>query len=60
MLTTDLLLLTLTLTNDRRALSSERAHQMDKTVTSDHEPQMGLDTKTDSLTISRNVTLTLH
>jgi hypothetical protein len=37
---------------------------MDRTVTfkqdetSSHEPQLGLDTKTDYLTVSRNVTLT--
>jgi hypothetical protein len=28
--------------------------------TSGHEPQPGLDTKTDRLTVSRNVTLTLN
>jgi hypothetical protein len=33
MLTTDLLLLTMTLTNDRPALSSEMGPHMDKTVT---------------------------
>jgi hypothetical protein len=48
-MTTDVLLLT----SDRPILSSERAHHKDKTVTvkqiliSGHEPQMGLDTKTD-------------
>jgi hypothetical protein len=45
--------LTVTLTNNRAVLSSERATHIERTVTvkqeeiSDHEPQMGLDTKTD-------------
>jgi hypothetical protein len=44
------------LTNDRPDLSSERAPQMDRTAsftkkkTSGHEPQLGLDTKTNRLT----------
>jgi hypothetical protein len=52
-LTTDLLLLTVTLTNDTPDLSSERAPHMERTVTvkqkqiSGHEPHMGLDSKTD-------------
>jgi hypothetical protein len=52
MLTNDLLLLTDSV-NDRPVLSSERAPHMDRTVTfkqeeiSGHEPQRGLDTKTD-------------
>jgi hypothetical protein len=55
----------MTLTNDRPELSSERVLHMDRTETlkqeetSGHEPQTGLDTKTDRLTVSRNVTLTL-
>jgi hypothetical protein len=55
-MTTDLLLLTVTLTNDRPVLLSERAPYMDKIVTVKqklifgHEPQMGLDTKTDRFT----------
>jgi hypothetical protein len=50
----DLLLQTITLTKDRPVLSSERAPHKDKTVT----VKQGLDTKTDWLTVSRNVTLT--
>jgi hypothetical protein len=46
------------MTNDRPDLSSERAPHMDKAVTF-HEPQTGLDTKTNRLTVSRNVTLTV-
>jgi hypothetical protein len=54
-LTTDLLLLTVTLANDRPVLSSEKAPRMDRTETfkqeiSGHEPQTGLDTKTGRLT----------
>jgi hypothetical protein len=55
-MTTDLLLLTVTLTNDRPVLSSDNAPHMDRTVTVKqeiifgHEPLMGLDTKTDLLT----------
>jgi hypothetical protein len=43
----------MTWTNDKHVLSSERAHKMDRTEIfkqekiSGHEPQMGLDTKTD-------------
>jgi hypothetical protein len=57
-LTTDLLLQTFTLTNDRPVLPSEKAHHMDMTVAVKqelifgHVPQMGLDTKTDRLTVS--------
>jgi hypothetical protein len=49
----NLILMTVILTNDRPVISSERAPHVDRTVTvkqeliSDHEPQMGLDTKTD-------------
>jgi hypothetical protein len=52
-LTTDLILQNVTLTNDRPVLSSETAPHIDRTVTvkqeliSGHEHQMGLDTKTD-------------
>jgi hypothetical protein len=52
-LTTDLLLLTVTLANDRPVLSSERTPHIDRAVTvkekliSGHEPQMGLNTKID-------------
>jgi hypothetical protein len=62
-MTSNLLLMTVTLTNDRPILSSEWASDMDRTVTvkqeltSGHEPQMGLDTKTDRLTVIRNVTM---
>jgi hypothetical protein len=50
------LMLTMTLTNDRPVLSSERAHHMDRTVTynqeeiSGHESQTGIDTKIGRLT----------
>jgi hypothetical protein len=50
---TDILLLILTLTNDRPVLSSERALHKDETVTvklnliSGYEPQMVLETRTD-------------
>jgi hypothetical protein len=63
-LTTDLLLLTVTLTNGRPVLSSEREPHMDRTEIfehyeiSGHEPQTWLDIKTSRLTVSRNVTLT--
>jgi hypothetical protein len=44
----------MTLTNDRPILLSERVPHMDRTETfkqvSGHEPQTGLDTKTDRLT----------
>jgi hypothetical protein len=53
-------------TDDRPDLSSEGALDIDKTVNvkqkliSDHETQMGLDTKTTRrLIVGRNVTLTL-
>jgi hypothetical protein len=52
-LTTDLLMLTVTMTKDRPVFSSERAPHINGTVNgkqdliSDHEPQLGLDTKTD-------------
>jgi hypothetical protein len=52
-MTNDLLLQIMTVTKDRPVLSSEKAPHKDKTVTvkqqeiSGHEPQMGLDTKTD-------------
>jgi hypothetical protein len=42
MLTIDLILLTVTLTNDRPVLSSERAPHMDRTVTLKQE-ELGLD-----------------
>jgi hypothetical protein len=56
---------TMTLTKDRPVLSLERVPHRDKTVTVklnlifSKEPQMGHDTKTHWLTVSRNVTLTL-
>jgi hypothetical protein len=46
-------MLTVTLTNDRPVLSSEKEPHMDRTITvrqeliSGYEPKMGLDTKTD-------------
>jgi hypothetical protein len=55
-LTTDILLLTMTLTNDRPVISSERTHHKDKTLRiklnliSGHELQMRIDAKTDRLT----------
>jgi hypothetical protein len=61
-LTIDLILLNMTLTNDRPVLSSERAPHFDRTVTfkqeemSGHETQTGLDNKTDRLTVSCNGT----
>jgi hypothetical protein len=56
----------MTLTNDRSVLLSERVPHKDKTVTvkhnlilvSGHGHQMGLDTKTDWLAASHNMTLT--
>jgi hypothetical protein len=48
-LTTDLSLLTVTLINDREGTPHEQDSNCQKLI-SDHEPQMGLDTKTDSLT----------
>jgi hypothetical protein len=48
----------MTLTNDRPILSSERAPHMDRTEIFKqmfgHEPQTGLDTKTDRLTDSQS------
>jgi hypothetical protein len=52
-MTNDLLLQTMTQTKDRPLLSSERAPHNNK------PPRWGLDTKTDWLTVSSNVTLTL-
>jgi hypothetical protein len=55
-MTKDLLLQTVTLTKDRPVLSSERAPHNNETVTvkqykiPGHEPQTGLDIKTDRLT----------
>jgi hypothetical protein len=66
-MTTDLVLQTMTLTENRPVLSSERAPHKNKTVPVkiniwSWAPEGGLDTKTtktDWLTVSRNVTLTL-